>query len=92
MNKKTESLKAELKRTRSTIFTLQETHMSSKGKLQIIDMHVFEAIRKKEHGLMIGVHVSHHPILISEYSEVFKMLVVEIKASGKSIRVITGYG
>ena len=81
VNKKTEILKAELNRTQSKIFTLQETHLSSKGKLQINEMHIFEAIRKKEHGLMIGVHVSNHPILISEYSDTFEMLVVD-----KSIR------
>ena len=45
VNKKTESLKAELKRTKSTVFTLQETHLSSKGKLQINEMHIFEEIR-----------------------------------------------
>ena len=55
-------------------------------------MQIYEAIRKKEHGLMIGVHVAHQPVLISEYSDTFEMLVVEIKASGKEVRLITGYG
>ena len=41
---------------------------------------------------MLGAHVSLKPVLISEYSDNFEMLVVEIKASNKSIRVITGYG
>jgi hypothetical protein len=55
-------------------------------------MQIYEAIRKKEHGIMLGAHVSLKPVLISEYSDNFEMLVVEIKASNKSIRVITGYG
>ena len=34
-NLKIESLKYELKRTNSTIFTLQETHFSKKGRVNI---------------------------------------------------------
>ena len=92
LNKKTESLKVELKRTKSTLFTLQETHVSRKGKVQIENMHIYESIRKKEHDLMVGVHVAHQPVLISEYSDTFEMLVIEIRASNKEIRVINGYG
>ena len=92
LNKKKDSLKVELQRTKSTLFTLQETHLGRKGKIQIDNMVIYEAIRKKEHGLMIGVHVAHQPVLISEYSDTFEMLVVEIKASNKEIRVINGYG
>ena len=55
-------------------------------------MQIYEAIGKKEHGLMIGVHVAHQPVLMSEYSDTIEMLVVELKASSKEIRVINGYG
>ena len=92
INKKKDSLKVELKRTKSTLFTLQETHLARKGKLQLDNMVIYEAIRKKEHGLMTGVHMAHQPVLISEYSDIFEMIVVEIRASDKEIRVINGYG
>ena len=90
-NKKLESLKCEIKRTNSTIFNLQETHFSQKGKVRIENFHIFEAIRPKEHGSMLGVHKSLQHVLISEYSETFEMIVVEIKAS-KNVRLIVGYG
>ena len=64
INKKKDSLKVELKRTKSTLFILQETHLARKGKVQIDNMVIYEAIRKKEHGLMLGVHVAHQPVLL----------------------------
>ena len=50
-NKKIESLKAELKRSMATIFTLQETHFSHKEKVQIENMQIYESIRKKDMAL-----------------------------------------
>ena len=91
-NLKVESLKFEIKRTRSLIFTLQETPFSKKGRIAIENFAVFEAIRIKEHGTMLGVHVKLKPVLISEYSDTFEMLVVQVKVEGKEIIVITGYG
>jgi hypothetical protein len=91
-NLKVESLKYELKRTNSSIFTLQETHFSKKGRVNIDDFVVFEAIRMKEHGTMIGAHVKLQPVLVSEYSETFEMLVIQVRVDGREIRVITGYG
>ena len=41
---------------------------------------------------MIGAHVALNPILISEYSDDFDLLVIEIKIQNKEIRLITGYG
>ena len=41
---------------------------------------------------MIGVHKSLKPVLINEYSETFELLVVEINAANRDIRVISGYG
>ena len=41
---------------------------------------------------MLGVHVGLEPVLISEYSDTFELLVVEVKLGNKEIRVITGYG
>ena len=91
-NLKVESLKYEIKRTNSSLFTLQETHFSKKGRVRIDDFVVFEAIRMKEHGTMLGAHVKLQPVLINEYSETFEMLVVQVKVEGREIRVITGYG
>ena len=54
---------------------------------------IFEAIRKKEGaGSMLGVHISLQPVLISEYSDTFELIVVEIKVTARSVRVMTGYG
>ena len=89
---KLNSLKVELKRTQSKIFNLQETHFSRKGKFQMLDWHIFETIRKKEHGSMVGVHVDLDPVLISEHNEDFEMLVVQVKTVTKEIRLISGYG
>ena len=91
-NLKVESLKYEIGRTSSTLFTLQETHFSKKGRIKMEDFVIFEAIRIKEHGTMLGAHVMLQPILISEYNEEFEMLVVQVKVEGREIRVITGYG
>ena len=41
---------------------------------------------------MLGVHVGLQPVLIKEYNEQFELLVVQITAAEKDIRVITGYG
>ena len=46
----------------------------------------------KEHGTMLGAHVKLQPNLISEYSETFEMLVVQVRVEGREIRIITGYG
>ena len=89
---KVESLKSELKRTNSSIFTLQETHFAQKGRIKIDNFKVFEAIHRKEHGIMMGVHMDLNPILISEHSELFEMLVVQVTVDNKDIRIITGYG
>ena len=41
---------------------------------------------------MLCVHVSHQPVLISEYCDKFEMIVVEIKVSNQDIRTIAAYG
>ena len=75
------------------IFTIQETHYPTKGKIQIENYEVFEAIRKKvKGGTAIGVHKALQPVLISEYSVDFERIVVEIKIANREIRVMTGYG
>ena len=89
---KVESLKCEVRRTNSVIFTLQETHFYRKGRVKIDGFKIFEAIHKKEHGTMMGVHVDLNPVLISEHETTFEMLVVQIKVENREIRVITGYG
>ena len=87
------SFKSELKSCNAGIFTVQETHYATKGKLQIENFEVFEAIRKKvKGGTMIGVHKGLKPFLIEEYSSEFELLVVEVKIANKDIRIISGYG
>ena len=75
------------------VFTLQETHFQKKGKFQLKDWHIFEAIRKKKYrGTMIGIHESLNPILITEYNDPFELLVTEMTVGKKEIRLISGYG
>ena len=90
---KVNSLKDVIKSQESGIFTLQETHFTKKGKISMQGRRFFESIRnKKGGGTMIGVHESLNPILISEYSDPFELLVVEISLENKDIRIISGYG
>jgi hypothetical protein len=90
---KFDSFKSELKVTNVSVFTLQETHFESKGKFVIENFEIFEAIRKKaKGGTAIGVLKGLKPFLILEYSDEFELLVVEIRAGSKDIRIISGYG
>ena len=41
---------------------------------------------------MNGVNVALQPVLVSEYSDEFELLVVEITVSKMQIRIISGYG
>ena len=59
----------------------------------IENMVVFEAIRsKKGGGTLCAVHKDLNPKLIEEYNEPFELLVIEVVAGDRDIRVITGYG
>ena len=49
---KLNSFKSELKQCDAGIFTLQETHYATKGKVQIENFEIFEAIRKKLRGAL----------------------------------------
>ena len=90
---KTKSLKHIITHFKSYIFSVQETHFRKKGRFTHDNYMIFESIRKKEGGgSMLGVHVSLQPVLITEYSDIFELIVVEIKVTDKNIRVITGYG
>ena len=57
LKSKLKSFKSELKRSNASIFTLQETHYSTKGQQKIADFEIFEAIRKgkEKGGTMMGV-------------------------------------
>ena len=94
LKSKLQSFKNELKRTNAAVFTLQETHYASKGKVNIEDYEVFESIRKNKEkgGTMIGAHKALNPVLINEYSDEFELLVIEITVANNDIRVISGYG
>ena len=93
LKKKLESLKYLLQHLNIGVFTIQETNLAKRGKLQINNFDTFEAIRNKEGGgTIIGAHISLEPILIEEYSEDFELVVIEITIEGKIIRVISGYG
>ena len=93
MQGKLESFYQELKVNKASIFTLQETHFTKKGQIKIENFEIFEAIRNKaKGGTAIGVHTGLKPVLIKEYAEDFELVVVEVKANTKEIRIISGYG
>ena len=41
---------------------------------------------------MLGIHVFTKPVLISEYSDTFELIMVEVRVATKCIIIITGYG
>ena len=87
------SFKSILEQSKAGIFTVQETHFATKGKVQVENFEVFEAIRNKgKGGTIIGAHKALKPCLIQEYSDEFELLVIEIKVSNKEVRIISGYG
>jgi exonuclease III len=94
LNSKLKSLKHELKRSKASVFTLQETHYTTKGKVRLPEFEIFEAIRKgkQKGGTMIGVHKALRPILITELNDPFELVVVEIRIGNREIRVMSGYG
>ena len=90
---KIESLKSIVKHLNAGIFTVQETNFRKKGKLNLDQYDVFEAIRKKEGGgTLVGVHKTLDPVLIEEESDENELVVVEITVGGKRIRIMSGYG
>ena len=93
LKNKIKSFKSVLKEANGAVFTIQESHYATKGKVQIENFVVFEAIRKKaKGGTIIGAHKALQPCLIQEYSDDFELLVVEIKVENREIRMISGYG
>ena len=90
---KLSSLKAQVKITNTNLVTVQETHARRKGRIQIPEMIVFEAIRKtKGGGTLIASHVSLNPRLIETYEDEFELLIVDLDLKEKKIQVISGYG
>ena len=94
LRSKFKSFRSELKRSNTGVFTLQETHYATKEKVVISDFEVFESIRKgkQKGGTMIGVHKALSPVLITELHDPFELLVVEIRAGNREVRVMSGYG
>ena len=77
----------------ASVFTIQETHYETKGKLRIDGFEIFESIRNKvKGGTAIGVKAALKPVLVEEYSEEFELLVVEVKAGNRNVRIMSGYG
>ena len=90
---KQDSLRCEVSNTEANIVTVQEMHSTQKGRFQMPNFVVFEAIRKKKGGgTIIAIHEDLTPKLVEEYNEEFELLVVEVKTKEKDIRLISGYG
>ena len=94
LKQKAYDLQNKIKHFKSSIFTVQETHYTKKGKFKIDNFVIFEAIRKSKikGGSLLGVHMDLKPVLIKEYSEDFELIVVEITTGNNKIRLFTGYG
>ena len=94
LGQKKHSLTHQIKETKSTIFTIQETNHKTKGRYKNDGFIIFEAIRKNKEkgGTMLGIHKSLEPVLIEEYSDNFELIVTEIKIANKEVRMMTGYG
>ena len=93
LKSRVEMLKNEIIDGNISVFTLQETHFSKKGKVKIEGFHLFEAIRKKKDGgTLVGVRKDLNPMLVKEYSDTFELIVVEVALDNKEIRIISGYG
>ena len=61
------SLKSELVGNNVAVFTIQETHYSKEGKINIDGYETFEAIRKKDKGgTVLGIHNSLSPIVFHD--------------------------
>ena len=91
---KDSDLKNKLQYFNSTIFTIQETHFAKKGKFIMDKFVIFESIRKckQKGGSILGAHKDLNPVLVSEYSDEFELLVVEVNTGNTKIRIFTGYG
>ena len=91
---KDSDLKNKVKCVNSSIFTVQETHYTKKGKFEMENYNIFETIRKckQKGGSMLGIHMDLHPVLVNEYSEEFELMVAEITTGNTKIRIMTGYG
>ena len=90
---KIKSFKNIIRTQNISIFSVQETHFSKKGKFSMENFVVFETIRKKQGGgSMLCIHVDLQLVLICEHSNTFELIVTEVKVAGKEIRIITGYG
>ena len=80
-----DSLKSEVKAATANIVTIQETHCTRKGQIQMPGFVTFEAIRKAKHGgTLCAIQEELCPKLIEEYSDMFELIVVEIKVENKS--------
>ena len=88
---KDEDLKNKVRVMNASIFAIQETHFQKKGKFKLNQFHIFEAIRKSKQkgGSMLGVHVDLEPVLVKEYSDTFELIIVEIAAGRRRLRLIT---
>ena len=82
----------------ASVFMLQETHLTKKGKFSkmknLKGYEVFELIRteKDKGGLAIGIKEELRPVLISEGDDEIEILVVEGHINNQKIRFINCYG
>ena len=89
------TFKKVLKDLNPSVFSVQETKMKQKGKLQIEDYVIFEKIRNKKEnggGIAIGCKEELKPVLVREGSDEVETLSIEIFVQKLKIRFCTGYG
>ena len=93
LKSKLPSFRRELDSCQAGLFSIQETHFSTRGKIALDNFEISEAIQKgkEKGGTMIAIHTVLRPVLIDEYNDPFGLLVVQIKVVNRDIRIISGY-
>ena len=95
LNQKSDSLHKTIEELMPSVFMIQETKFSRKGKFRANHYEIFEQIRTQKGGggLLTGVHEDLSPVLVSDgSSDDIEILVVEADVSEHRVRFINGYG
>ena len=90
---KIDSLMNNISCFKPSIITLQETKLTTKGRIKIKGYEVFEYIRTEKGGggLMTAIDVNLNPEIVTEGTE-SEVLTVQIRAGNVDIRIINAYG
>ena len=94
MSGKRDSLVANIEILKASVFFVQESRYSKKGRFKLNNFEIFETVRQSGGGsILTGVHCDLNPVLISDGAhDSIEVLVVEGDFEQKKCRFINGYG